>query len=200
MSRSNGCLECRNIVLAPRRVIWNVSPSDNSICSRQNAQMKELEKINDSNQRKIVDLTMKTQHQKADMDTLIQSLDEMSRLKHLKAAQDKIQIQNLELNVDYQRKRYQDLQKVLQLKDRTINELSSALKLRELKDSSDSSRLEQLQAENAALTDRLTQMNYCVNTLNLGDKFTEIENRRAKRMMVGRQQKYPKMTGRRNRV
>lgn len=200
MYRSNGCPECRNVILEPRRVIWNISTSDKSIDSRQNTQMKKFEKIIDLNRQQIVDLTMKTQHQQADINTLIQTLNEMSRQKRLKAAEDKIQIRNLEVNVDYQRKRYQDLQKLAQLKDRTINELNSALKLRESKDRNDSSQLAQLQAENAALTDRLTLMNQCVNTMNLGDKFTEIVNRRASRVMTVRKRKYPASSDRRKRV
>lgn len=162
--RSKNCPECRSTIHHAKQVYLNVSNTDE--CRKKTNQNK-LEKINELNRQKICDLTAAGQNQKREIDELKYRVHELSRMNLLDVGKYTIELRNLEKIINDQRNRYREMRHLVKLKDRTINELNTALKLREMKESNDKKQMEQIRTENAALNDRITQLNQCVNALNL---------------------------------
>lgn len=111
---------------------------------------------------------------KKELDALKHTVNEMSQMNLLQVGRHTIEVRHLESIIECGRNKCRDLRNLAKMKDRTINELNTALKLREMRESCEKRQLEQMHAENGSLMARITQLNHCVNALNLGRKFDQI--------------------------
>lgn len=182
--RSNNCPDCRSTIHHAKRVYLNVRSSAfyGKQSPRTVVHTKKLETINELNRRKIADLTVTGQNMKKELDALKHTVNEMSRMNLLQVGRHTIEVRQLESIIEFGRNKCRDMRNLAKLKDRTINELNTALKLREMRESSEKRQLEQMHAENVSLISRITQLNHCISTLNLGRKFDGMIASMARRM------------------
>lgn len=130
--------------------------------------------MNALNRQRIADLSTAIQAQKKENDVLEHTSNELKRMRQLDAGKHKIEIRHLENVSNYLRNQYRDIRNLAAIKDRTINELSAALRLKALKGRNEKREMEQTRAENAALIGRIALFNQCVDAMNLSSEFEKM--------------------------
>lgn len=193
--RSNACPECRSYISGTKRIFLNISQrngdadADDSISetvmvatingltekmAQYETEIMRLEEDHFNFQTGIFVLSMQNDQKKEQLKKLENTARD--RKRQLSALQK--QLQELEKSAKTQVSYSNKLSAKIMAKDRTIRDLNRAMKTME---AANAKKIESIRTENTKLTDKMTQLNNCIDALKMRTQIDAILNRRVTR-------------------